>query len=72
MAPAVSDVNAVPTVTALGSPESDVPGVSPAPHSEHGQLTFTVSPADGVSMLPLSSTARDMIVVVGTLRAAQV
>jgi hypothetical protein len=32
---------------------------------EQGQAMFTVVPADGVSMLPLSSTARDLIRVEG-------
>ena len=35
-------------------------------------MTFTVTPAPGVSMLPLSSTARDLIVVVGMLREVHV
>ena len=70
--PKVSDVNFTPTVTALPSPESftefgsygtAVAGVTEVPHSEHGQPTLTEIPSDGVSRLPLSSTARDSIVV---------
>ena len=38
-------------------------GVTEVPNSEHGQPTLTEIPCDGVSMFPLSSTARDSIVV---------
>ena len=39
------------------------------PNRPHGQLTVTVTPDPGVSMLPLSSVARDLIVT-GPLPAA--
>ena len=42
------------------------------PQIEHGQFTVTVRPAPGVSRLPLSSTARVLIVVVGAPWAIQV
>ena len=47
-------------------------GVTAEPQIEHGQETLTVMPADGVSRLALSSTARDRIVVVGLPCAAHV
>jgi hypothetical protein len=64
-------VNFIPTVTALLSPESGAPPGVPDPHSEHGHETLTLTPAEGVSMLPLSSVARDMIVVEGLPCATQ-
>ena len=42
-----------------------VPGVVAVPQIEQGQFTLTVMPGPGFSRLPLSSTARDSIVVVG-------
>src|SRR4051794_28316508 len=54
----------MPTSTEDVSPALGVDGVA-APSSEHGQVTFTPTPADGVSRLPLSSTARVRIVVAG-------
>ena len=61
----------MPTETALGSPESATPPGVPAPHSEHGHDTLTLTPADGDSTFPLSSVARDMIVVDGLPWAIQ-
>src|SRR3954468_18182065 len=57
----------MPTSTALGSPESMSPkaGVTLLPHSEHGQVIATVLEAVGLSVLPLSSLARAMIVALG-------
>jgi hypothetical protein len=58
-------LNFTPSSTALMSFSSTVPGVTFAPQTEQGQLTLTSEPGDGVSMLPLSSTARDRTVVDG-------
>ena len=58
-------MNLTPTSTAVALPESLVPGVAPVPQIEQVQPTLTVDPADGVSMLPLSSTARDLMVALG-------
>ena len=53
-----------PDLDAAASPESAAcRGDVPVPQIEHGQVTLTVVPADGVSRLPLSSTARVLIVV---------
>src|SRR5664279_5926720 len=71
MVPKVSVVNLTPTSTLLPSPESIPPGVALVPHTEHGQVTVTVVPVEGVSRLPLSSTARVWIVLVGTPWAIQ-
>ena len=49
-----------------------MPGTVACRQSEQGHVTLTVTPGEGVSMFPLSSTARDMIVVVGALRDAHV
>ena len=61
----------MPTSVALALPESATPGVAPAPQMEQLQPTFTVTPAEGVSRLPLSSTARVLIVVLGLPCATQ-
>ena len=62
--PNVSDLNLTPTSVELLSPESTSGGVAPEPHSEQGHVTLTEMP-EGASRLPLSSTARDMIVADG-------
>src|SRR4051794_5723485 len=62
--PATSERNFTPSSVAFGSPSSASPGLT-VPHSEQGQDTATGVPADGVSRLPLSSTARVRIVVDG-------
>jgi len=54
-----------PTSTDAGSPESLVLGKVAGPQIEQGQFTLTVVPDDGFSRLPLSSTARDSIIVEG-------
>ena len=69
--PEVSDRNFTPTSVAVALPESTTPGVAPAPQTEHVQPTLTEAPAAGVSRLPLSSTARDRIVVLGLPCATQ-
>ena len=61
----MSVLNFTPTSVAAASPESACAGVVLVPQIEQGQLTLTVVPAPGVSRLPLSSTARDLIVVDG-------
>src|SRR5664279_514618 len=71
MVPKVSVVNLTPTSTLLPSPESIPPGVALVPHTEHGQVTVTVVPVEGVSRLPLSSTARVLIVLDGLPCAIQ-
>src|ERR671930_1574400 len=63
--PKLSALNFTPTSTGEASPASGVPGVTLVPHSEHGQVTLTVTPGPGVCRLPLSSTARHLIVVDG-------
>jgi hypothetical protein len=63
--PNTSDLNLTPTSIALPSPESGVSGVTPWPQMLHGHDTLTVSPADAVSRLPLSSTARARMLAVG-------
>ena len=65
MSPVVSDLNLTPTSIEAGSPESAVAGVTLVPQIEHGQLHVDRDPRPGVSRLPLSSTARVLIVVVG-------
>jgi hypothetical protein len=52
-------------------PEFAVPGVAPTPKIEQVQPTLTVVPEDGVSTLPLSSTALVLIVVLGFPCATQ-
>ena len=66
-APKLSALNLTPTSPAVGSPESAsaVGTWVLVPHSEHGQLTLTVTPAPGVCRLPLSSTARTLTTVEG-------
>src|SRR5712664_637339 len=64
--PKLSLVNLTPTSMALPSPESADLGVTFGPQMEHGHATLTDTPAAGVSRLPLSSTARDLIGVDGT------
>jgi hypothetical protein len=54
-----------PTSIDAGSPESAVLGLVLVPQIEQGHLTLTVVPAPGVSRLPLSSTARVLIVAEG-------
>src|SRR5664279_2643210 len=71
MVPKVSEVNLTPTSMLLPSPESTPPGVALVPHTEHGQVTPMVIPAEGCSRLPLSSTARVLIVLVGAPWAIQ-
>src|SRR6185312_949719 len=46
------------------------PGVVLVPHTEHGQLTVIDVPAEGVSRLPLSSTARVLVVPVAGCQLA--
>src|SRR4051812_47945658 len=62
--PKASDLNLTPTSTPLVSPASTCAGVT-EPHSEQLQATFTRTPLDGVSTLPLSSVARTRITVDG-------
>src|SRR5690242_10961158 len=71
--PATSLVNFTPSSTELVSPESTSPALSVTfdPQIEHGQAMFTEVPP-GVSVLPLSSVARDSIVVDGLPCAVQV
>src|SRR5919204_1459469 len=73
MVPNFSEVNLTPTSTGVGSSESRsaLGTFQLAPHSEHGHVTVTGVPAPGVSRLPLSSTARTLIVVVGLPWAIQ-
>jgi hypothetical protein len=47
------------------SPESALAGVTFEPQIEQLQLIWTDTPANGLSRVPLSSTARDLIVAVG-------
>ena len=61
----MSALNLTPTSIDAGSPESLFVGVTLVPQIEQGQFTLTVTPGPGFSRLPLSSTARDSIVVVG-------
>src|SRR6266536_179216 len=74
IAPNVSDLNLTPTSTGVGSAESTSSAgtVVFVPQIEHGQETLTEAPALGVSRFPLSSTARDLIVVDGFPCAVQV
>ena len=48
-----------------------MPGSAVVPQIEQVQVTLSVTPADGVSRLPLSSTARDLIVALGLPCATQ-
>src|SRR5689334_4266802 len=57
--------NLTPKLTPCASLKSITSGVTLVPQIEHGQVTLTVSPCAGASRLPLSSTARALIVVVG-------
>src|SRR5262245_44962192 len=64
MVPATSDWNFTPSSTALPSPLIAA-GVAEVPNRLQGQVwppTATVTPAEGLSTLPLSSVARDLIV----------
>ncbi len=61
----MSVLNLTPTLIEAASPESAVVGLTLVPQIEHGQFTLIVTPGPGFSRLPLSSTARDSIVVVG-------
>ena len=56
---------------AVALPELARPGVAPTPQIEQVQPMVTGTPAEGVSRLPLSSTARDLIVVPGLPCATQ-
>jgi hypothetical protein len=67
----VSTVNLTPTSVDAESPESRVLGVTAGPQIEQGHGMSTVVPGDGLSMFPLSSTARDLIVVDGLPWATQ-
>jgi hypothetical protein len=58
-------VNLTPTSIAPGSPLSAFAGVVAVPQIEHGHVTGTVTPAPGTCRLPLSSTARHLIVAAG-------
>src|SRR5256885_14265595 len=68
--PEVVAVNLTPTSTPAPPPESGGGG-GVAPQSEQGQPMLTVVATLGVSTLPLSSTARDSILVVGSPSATQ-
>src|SRR4051812_7418901 len=63
--PERSERNLMPTSVAATLPESARAGAAPTPQMEQVQPTVTGAPADGVSRLPLSSTARDLMVVPG-------
>ena len=65
MVPYTSEVNFTPTSTGELLPESVTVGVKPEPQMEQGQLMSTFSASEGVSVLPLSSVARDSMVAVG-------
>src|SRR5208337_1035516 len=76
MEPARSDLNLTPSSRGESDPASEVDGVE-LPKSVHGQVcvpapTVTVTPAEGVSMLPLSSVARLRRVAVLLPEAVQV
>src|ERR1700712_4634272 len=61
----MSERNFTPTSAPFGSPESALGGETASPQIEQGQLTLTVRPAPGASVLALSSLARVWIVVAG-------
>jgi hypothetical protein len=63
--PKVSLVNLTPTSIGEASLLSGAIGAVFGPQSEHGQFTLTVTPGLGVWRLPLSSTARHLIVADG-------
>jgi hypothetical protein len=63
--PKVAVVNLTPTLMALASPESTLVGVMLLPQIEQGQFTFTETPGPDVSIFPLSSVARERILVEG-------
>src|SRR6516165_5761020 len=65
MVPYTSEVNFTPTSTGEVAPSSAVVGVKPLPQMEQGQLMLTFSALEGVSVLPLSSVARDSMVALG-------
>ena len=74
MKPPVSAVNLTPSSTAAGSLTATVPGVAPAPQMlmPPDDVIVIVTPADGVSRLPLSSTARLRMVAVPMVGGDQV
>jgi hypothetical protein len=59
------DWNLTPTLTGIPSLKSTAPRVTLVLQIEHGQVTLTVCPRPGLPRLPLSSTARVLIVIVG-------
>jgi len=64
MTPATSAVNLTPTLTAPVSASLALTGAASGEKIVQGQTcvpTVTGTPADGVSRLPLSSTARDLM-----------
>src|SRR5690348_4656241 len=69
--PETSDVNLTPTSTPPAVPESAFVGVTALPQMEQVQPTLIERPVEGVSTLPLSSTARVLMVVVGLPCATQ-
>src|SRR3954447_3316614 len=69
--PKLSDRNLTPSSTGGVSPESAVAGAS-EPKSEHPHPTLTTTLLEGVSMLPLSSVARAVMIVDGFPCAVQV
>ena len=64
-------MNLTPSSTALGSCWSTTSGVTFGPAIVHGHPTLTVTLGDDDSRLPLSSTARALIVVLGEPWAIQ-
>jgi hypothetical protein len=64
-------LNRTPTSTELVSPWSTIQGVTLGPAMVQGHPTFTVMLGDDASTLPLSSTARALIVVLGAPCAFQ-
>ena len=61
--PYASERNFTPTSTHVSpSSASTVSGTMFEPHSEHGQVTATDTPAVAAPTLPLSSVARALIV----------
>src|SRR5438105_6368798 len=68
--PNTSEVNFTPSSVECGSPASGAGGLTAAPQIEHGHDTFTVIAGEGLPRLPLSSTARALMVVLGLPCAA--
>src|SRR3954452_19041029 len=64
MKPLMSERNLTPTSIALGSEVEVTPGTVALLQMEMGPWTETEMPAFGVSMLPLSSTARLRMIAV--------